>query len=107
MEPLRLKKDSRSKKHNKTGRPAWKAPSLLEVEELAARGLTMSQIANATGIGETTLYRKKRELWQFRQAIKKGQALGIASVANKLFELAVSGRIAAIIFLFEGTRRRA
>ena len=57
---------------------------LNKVESLASRGLTQQQIADALGISRTTLYGRIKESEQFEQAIKKGQAKGVASVSNKL-----------------------
>jgi hypothetical protein len=69
-----------------------------KVEALAARGLTMEQIAAAIGFGTATLYRKKRRYRKLRVAIEKGRAAGISLVANKLFSDAVSGNTTAQIF---------
>jgi hypothetical protein len=58
-------------------------------EALASQGLTKQQIALALGIGESTLYEKQAKFPEFKDAIKRGQAKGIAKVANALFERAV------------------
>lgn len=71
---------------------------LTEVERLASLGLTQEQIAAALGIGQTTLYKRKRESADFEDAIKMGQAKGIGAVANKLYEKAMSGDVASLIF---------
>ena len=71
---------------------------LKQVESLAAQGLTNQQIADALGICRTTLQYRKRDDEQFEQAIKRGQAKGIATVTNKLFEAVKRGNITAMIF---------
>ncbi len=71
---------------------------LAEVERLASLGLTQEQIADALGISEDTLYARKRESKDFRDAIKRGQAKGVGSVANVLFEKAMGGDVASLIF---------
>lgn len=74
---------------------------LEEVERLASSGLTQEQIAAALGIGQTTLYKRKRESADFEDAIKRGQAKGISAVANKLYEKAMSGDVASLIFFLK------
>ncbi len=69
-----------------------------KAESLAAQGLTLEQIAGVLGMGERTLYEKKEEFSQFSQAIKKGQAKGVAVVTNKLFEKARDGDNTSMIF---------
>lgn len=85
----------------KTGRKPWVPTDLERVEKLAARGLTFDQIAAALGISRDTLYRRKRELRDFSDALEKGRARGISEVANKLFETAMQGNITAIIFFLK------
>lgn len=69
-----------------------------EVERLASLGLTQEQIAAGLGISETTLRSRKKENADFADAIKRGQAKGIGSVANVLYEKAMSGDVASLIF---------
>lgn len=71
---------------------------LTKVTELAKRGLTQEQIATALGISPTTLYARKKESKEFEEAIKRGQAQGIAVVTNKLMEQILDGNITAMIF---------
>lgn len=59
-----------------------------KAESLAAQGLTMTQIANVLGMGESTLYAKQAEFSEFSEAIKRGQDKGVAVVCNALFESA-------------------
>jgi hypothetical protein len=82
---------------SKSGRPAW-VPDLDEVERLAARGLTREEIAFALGISEATLYARKRADMKFSEALKKGRALGIRDVADRLYESAMAGNTTALIF---------
>lgn len=69
-----------------------------KAESLAARGLTVEQIASCLGMGERTLYEKKSLYPQLAQAIKDGQHKGVSIVANALFESAKSGNTTAQIF---------
>lgn len=74
--------------------------NLAKVEELSSLGLTHEQIADSLGISQTTLYsRKKSE--DFADAIKKGQAKGIAHVTNKLRAQIDEGNITATIFFLK------
>lgn len=68
------------------------------MEELASHGLTEAQIAAALGIAPGTLIEKKKEYSDFANAIKAGQARGIAKVANALFQQAMDGNTTAQIF---------
>ena len=67
-------------------------------EAYAAQGLTMLQIANVLGIGETTLYEKQQEYAEFAEAIKRGKNKGIATITNALFTKARDGDNTAMIF---------
>lgn len=71
---------------------------LTEVERLASLGLTQEQIAAALGICEKTLRNRKKENTDFTDAIKSGQAKGIGAVANVLYEKAMGGDVASLIF---------
>ncbi len=81
-------------------RPRFKiTPEVLEkAETMAGNGLTKEQIAINLGISYSTLMQKQRANKQFLQAIKDGQAKGINTVANSLFETANGGNVAAQIF---------
>ena len=74
---------------------------LEQVEDLASRGLTMEQIAISLGIGESTLYEKQKKSAEIREAIKRGKQRGVATIANKLYEAAESGNMAAMIFFLK------
>lgn len=74
---------------------------LKQVESLAAQGLTQEQIALALGISVTTLDNRKRESEEFRAAIKRGQAKGVALVTNKLMESIKGGNMTGMIFFLK------
>lgn len=74
---------------------------LKKVEALASRGLTYEQIALSLGIDSSTLWRKRQKSQKLQDAIKRGKEKGIALIANKLFEEASSGNIAAMIFFLK------
>ena len=80
------------------GRPRWQPPDRQAVEDLAARGLTEGQIAAALGISHDTLINKKREFSEFSEAIARGKAKGVETIANVLFDKAQAGNLTAIIF---------
>lgn len=86
---------------SRAGRKPWIPPNLKEIEALAARGLTLNQIADALGISDDTLARKRRQLADFADALQKGKATGIAQVANRLFEAAMAGDTTAMIFFLK------
>lgn len=65
-----------------------------KAESLAAQGLTMAQIADVFGMGESTLYSKQAQFPELAEAIKRGQAKGVAVVCNSLFESAKGETIA-------------
>lgn len=57
------------------------------VEQLAARGLSNTDIAAALGIGRTTLQYKKKESEQLEQAITRARARSVAMVSDRFFEI--------------------
>ncbi len=69
-----------------------------KAESLAAQGLTMEQLARVLGMGVSTLYEKKAGNTEFLEAIKDGQAKGVAVVTNALFESAKGGNLGAQCF---------
>ena len=85
---------------NPVGRPEFEITQevINQAELLASQGLTQNQIALALGMGETTLYEKKRNFPQFAQAIKEGKAKGVAMVAEKLMEKAMAMDTTSILF---------
>lgn len=72
-----------------------------KAEALASKGLTNEQICRCLGISETTFYAKMQKDVKFQDIIKKGQAKGIAVIANALFENAKAGNVTAQIFFLK------
>lgn len=84
--------------------PAGRRPipiPIEQVEALAQRGLTQGQIADALGVSLATLQRRRQDSEEFDAALKKGTALGIAAVANRLMERINSGDTTAMIFFLK------
>jgi len=75
-----------------------------EVERLSGIGLSNKEVANALGIAEATLYRRKQDNESFESALKKGRAKAAADIANAVYENAMKGNITAQIW-YEKTRR--
>lgn len=71
---------------------------LKKAETFAAQGLTQQQIADSLGIHIATLMRKKKEISELSEAIKRGEAKGLASITNALFQSARDGNVTAQIF---------
>lgn len=84
----------------KPGRPKWK-PNLVEVERLAAQGLTQEQIAHALSVSASTLYQHKKDFSEFSEAITRGAAKGIASITNALYNKAQTGDTTACVFFLK------
>ena len=78
------------KEKRKVGRPRFEVtPEVCEqVENLAAQGLTVDQIALVLGVHKATLFDKQNEYSDFSDAIKRGRGKGIANVTNALYEKA-------------------
>ena len=74
------------------------ALDLEKIEDLAAKGLTLEQIAAALSIDVRTLYNHRKKFREVGEAINRGAANGIATIANKLFEAAKNGNVTAQIF---------
>ena len=94
---------AKKKSKNPVGRPRFEVtPEVLkEVEEMAGRGLTISQMASCLGISPATIYNKQSEYLEFLETIKKGKAIGLQKVTNALFENATVERdnVAIIYYL--------
>lgn len=75
--------------------------NLQQVEKLAANGLTQQQIADSLGISVTTIESRLRESEEFKDAIKRGKAKGVAVIANQLFEKAKNGDTTSMIFFLK------
>ena len=80
------------------GRPKWVPPDPEKVESLAARGLTLEQVASCLGISYQTLNEASKEYTDFAEAIKRGQNKGVSIIANALFESGKQGNTTAQIF---------
>ena len=78
------------KEKRKVGRPRFEVtPEVCEqVENLAAQGLTVDQIALVLGVSHWTIYERQNEFPEFSDAIKRGRGKGIANVTNALYEKA-------------------
>ena len=88
------------KQKRKVGKPEIKIDEEFckKAESLSAQGLTMNQIANVLGIGESTLYEKQNKYPEFQESIKRGRDKGIATITNALFNKAREGDNTAMIF---------
>lgn len=75
---------------------------LVKIENLAARGLILEQIAMSIGIARSTLCAKKAgDFPEIQEAIDRGKAKGVATVTNALFEKAKKGDNTAMIFFLK------
>lgn len=74
---------------------------LEQVERLAAIGLNEQQVADSLGISQSTLGNRKKDSCDFYDALKRGQAKGIATVANNLFTQSKEGNVSAGIFFMK------
>lgn len=74
------------------------AKLIARVEELASQGLTQEQIASCIGCGVSTLYKKKKQIIEIGDAIKRGQHKGVEAVSNALYAKAVKGDNVAMIY---------
>ena len=94
---------AKKKSKNPVGRPRFEiTPEILqEVEEMAGRGLTVSQIAICLGFSPATIYNKQAQYLEFLETIKKGKAVGLSKVTNALFENATveKDNVAIIYYL--------
>lgn len=77
---------------------------LMAVEEAAADGLNMSEVAARLGISLTTLERRKNNYAHFDEAIKRGRRKANAEVTSQLFKKIRKGDLGAIIW-WEKTRK--
>ena len=95
MEQKTPKKDNKPIK--KVGRKRINL-DLEQVENLASRGLGTTQIARALGVSWSTIDRSRKRSEDFEEALKRGQARGLAQVTNSLFTSATDGNVTAQIF---------
>jgi hypothetical protein len=59
-----------------------------QVRQLAAQGMSEVQIAQALGISQSTITRRKHDCEHFDRALREGRAAGIRAVTNSLFQAA-------------------
>lgn len=85
------------------GRPRLEI-DISRVEEYAAQGLSQAEICLCLGISEDTLSRRKADSAAIADAIKTGKAKAASEISNKLYQMAKSGDLGAIIW-YEKTRR--
>ena len=79
--------DNNSQDRRVGRKPLEITPAIIQkAEKLASLGMNKVQIAQALGMGESTLYEKMDAYPEFADAIKAGKAKGIALVTNKLIE---------------------
>ena len=78
--------------------------NISRVEQLAAQGLTQTEICLCLGIGENKLLRRKVELEVLADAIKRGKAKAASAISNVLYLKAIDGDLGAIVW-YEKTRR--
>jgi hypothetical protein len=71
---------------------------IAKCEKLASQGLTLEQVAHSIGICYDTLNKRKKDLVELNEAIKRGQAKGLAQITNKLYNKAMEGDNTAMIF---------
>lgn len=77
-------------KERKAGRPSLFTDEILpRVEELAAKGLTNNEIADALGIHHKTFYDWRDKYPQFLHSVKKYRGLADIQVENALFKSAI------------------
>lgn len=66
-----------------------------KVEQLAAQGLSETQIALVLGINWKTLAKRKKDCEKFQAILEQGKAKGIAKVVNATFNNALTGNFQA------------
>jgi len=71
---------------------------LEKAETLASQGLTQKEIALCLGMGESTFYEKVKAYPEFLESIQVGQAKGVATIANAVFNKAQKGDMTAATF---------
>jgi hypothetical protein len=82
------------------GRPEFIVDEALckKVETLAAQGLAEYQICAVIGCSQETFIKKKKKYSELVEAIKEGQAKGVATITNSLFNKAKGGDNVSMIF---------
>ena len=72
-----------------------------QVEDLAAQGLMDKEIFYNLGISHDTFYKSIKKNAAFSEAVKRGRARGINQVSNALFQKALTGDNACMIFFLK------
>lgn len=75
-----------------------------QVERLAALGDSLEEIAESLGISVKTLSRRRAEMSELSDAIKRGRRKGLTIVENTLFKMATSGENTAATIFYLKTR---
>ncbi len=70
----------------------------LKVEQFAAQGLTVKQIADCCDVSRSYFYEQMKAKPDIKDAIKRGRSKGIGVVTNSLFQSAKGGNVTAQIF---------
>lgn len=85
----------------KRGPKKWMpTPEILDqIEAYAARFLPEDDIAYLVGTNPRTWYERKNEIPHISQRVKNGRAKVKAKLSNKIFEEAMAGNTACLIFL--------
>lgn len=92
-----------------SGRPKWIPTKEIneKAQEMASRGLTVSQIADCLGVSETTVYERQSEYPEFLESIKRGRSQGINQVTSALFDKAIDGDNTCMIFYLKSRDRES
>src|SRR3990172_4869161 len=84
---------------NQRGRPAKKL-DLVQIEAMAAIGLTMDEIGKILDVHRTTIWRRAQEDPEFCNALEKGKAKLHVSLKRKMYEQGVrDGNTTMLIWL--------
>ena len=70
----------------------------LKVEQFAAQGMTVKQIADCCDVSRSYFYDQMKKVPDVKDAIKRGRSKGIGVVTNSLFQSAKGGNVTAQIF---------
>ena len=68
------------------------------VRVLLQQGLTYKQCANALGVSDDTMARRRKEEPDLEQACLEGKAVGVQKITNALFKAGMGGNVTAMIF---------